>query len=145
MTSTPRAGTVATAQPGWRFWVALGVWTAVILGFVLGLMSFGRMLGLGLGIALGAEPAIDEQVGVWWSFVAIAIGLAVAAVAAAVVRRWVACVLALVIVAGCAFFAFTLFASVRAEVSPVPPFEHVDPGPPPCACYSGSFCDCPGG
>jgi hypothetical protein len=145
MTSPPRTGTVAATQPEWRFWVALGAWTAVIAGFILGLMNFGHMLGLGVGIALGGEPAIEEQVEVWWIFIAIATGLVLAAVASAVARRWVAFALALIIAAVCALFALALFASVREVVAPVAPIEHVDPGPPPCACYSGSFCECPGG
>jgi hypothetical protein len=140
-----RGATVVATQPGWRFWVALGAWTAVVAGFVLGLMNFWQMLALALGVALGGEPSLDEQVAVWWTFVGIVIGLTVAAVAAAVARRWVAFCLALIIAAACAFFALGLFANVRPVVSPVAPVEHVDPGPPPCACYSGSSCDCPGG
>jgi hypothetical protein len=145
MTTAPPTGTIAATQPGWRFWVALGAWTAVVAGFVLGLMTFWRLLALALGNALGAEPPIGEQVAVWWTFVGIAIGLVLAAVAAAVAQRWVAFVLALVIAAACGFFAIGLFTNVRSAVAPPTPIEHVEPGPAPCACYSGGFCDCPGG
>lgn len=140
-----RGPTVAATQPGWRFWVALGAWTAVVAGFVLGLMNFWHLLALALGLALGGGPSLDDQVTVWWTFVGIVIGLTVAAVAAVVARRWVAFFLALIIAAACGFFAFVLFPNVRPMVAPVAPVEHVDPGPPPCACYSGGICDCPGG
>ncbi|MFD4958279.1 hypothetical protein [Microbacterium sp. NPDC058389] len=145
MTTAPPAGTIAATRLGWRFWVALVAWTAVVSGFVLGLMTFGRLFALALGNALGSEPSMHEQVAVWRWFVGIAISLGAAAVAAAVAQRWVAFVLALLIAAACAFFAVGLFTNVRSTVAPVAPVEHVDPGPPPCACYSGSVCDCPGG
>ena len=81
----------------------------------------------------------------WGTFVGLAVGLTVTAVVAAVARRWVALVLAVLIAAACAFFAVGLFPNVRSVVAPITPAEQVDPGPPPCACYSGSECDCPGG
>lgn len=145
MMSEPRTGTVHEAQPEWRFWVSAGVWTAVVAGFVLGLQSFGRMIGNGVGIALGAEPLVDVQVQVFWTFVAVAIGLTIIAIAAVVVRRWVALAVALIVVAACAVFAFAQFSSAEAEIFPAAPVERVDPAPSWCACYSGSFCDCPGG
>jgi len=145
MMSAPRTGTVHAAQPEWRFWVSAGVWTAVVVGLVLGFQTFGLMIANGVGIALGAEPDVDLQVRVFWTFVAIAIGLTIIAIAAVVVRRWVAFALALIIVAACVVFAFVQFSSAATVIFPAAPVEHVDPGPAPCACYSGSFCDCPGG
>jgi hypothetical protein len=82
---------------------------------------------------------------VWWCFVALVIGLAAAAVAAAVARRWVAFALALLISAACALCSFAMFDNVRPRVFPGASLEHVDSSPPPCACYSGGACDCPGG
>jgi|GEM_PF-3233020 len=144
MTSAPRTGTVAATQPGWRFWVALGVWAAVVAGFLLGLQTFWRMVAIGLGHAWGDPAAPQEWLGVWWTLIGLVIGLGVAAVAAIIARRWVALVLALLIAAACGFLAVGLFSNVRSVVAPAP-IEHVDPGPLPCQCYSGSFCDCPGG
>lgn len=123
----------------------MGIWTAIGAGVVLSIENFGHLLGLAVGTALGAEPASDAQVEVWWLFVALAVGLAATAVAAPVVRRWVAFALALILCAGCAFFALGLFANVRPVVLPAAPFHHVEPGGPRCACYSDSPCDCPGG
>jgi hypothetical protein len=143
MMTTSSSVTVAATRPGWRFWVALGAWTGVVVGFALGLMTFWQLVGMSLGQALGGSgPSPDELFSVWSTFVVIIIGLVVAAVAAIIARRWVALVLAVIIAGGCALFAIGLAPRIESVVAPV---EHVDEGPPPCACYSGSVCECPGG
>lgn len=142
MTTSPSV-TVAATRPGWRFWVALGAWTGVVAGFALGLMTFWQLLAMSLGQALGGSgPSLEEVSSVWRMFVCIIIGLGIAAVAAIVARRWVALVLAVIIAGACGLLAVGLAPRIQPIVAPV---EHVDPGPPPCACYSGSVCDCPGG
>lgn len=145
MTSAPRAGTVHSAQAEWRFWASAGVWTSIVAGFVVGIQTLGIMIGIGLGNALGAEPVPGERVRVFWTFVAIAIVLTLTGIAAFVLRRWVAFACALIIVAASAFFAAAQFSSAETEIFPSAPVERVEPAPSWCACYTGSFCDCPGG
>ena len=144
MTSAPvtAPGSAAKTEPVWRFWVALPVWWAVIVGFVVLLVTFRDVFAMALGQALGGETATEELVPAYWSFVYVSIGLGIAAVAAGIARRWVALVLALLLAAGRGILAVGLFPRVQPVVAPV---EHVDQGPLPCQCHSGGTCDCPGG
>ena len=153
MTSPPDASpTTATAprppvriirpRAGWRFWVVAGVWCTLVAAVVLGFQTFGMMLGIGVGQALGATTTPDDWTEVWWRWVGIVIGVGIAAIGAIVMRRWVALVLALLLLVVCGFLAGGLADEVRPAVTPV---VDVDPDPLPCACYSGSVCDCPGG
>ncbi|WP_127820250.1 hypothetical protein [Microbacterium sp. CPCC 204701] len=144
MTSAAQTGPGSAVAPGpsWRFWTTLGVWTAVVAGFVVLLATFGELLAMALGRALGGQPAVAEMVPAYWSFVWTSIGLGAAAVAAASARRWVALVLALLLAAGGGVLAVGLFPQVRSIVAPA---EQVDPAPLLCQCHSGGTCDCPGG
>lgn len=127
---------------GWRSWVALATWSAVVVGLVVVYQTFWQLLAMSVGQALGSEVRVDEEVPIYWTFVWTAIALAVVTVAAIVGRRWVAMVFALLLVGASGVLAIGLYPSVQSVVAPV---EQVDPGPLPCACYSGSICECPGG
>ena len=126
----------------WRLTVAAVAWVAIAIAFVALALLVWQWLGMALGVALGAEVTPAEKVPLYWWFVGLAIALTAVAIAAGIARRWVALVLALLLLAVSAFFALGLFSAVRSEIAPI---EHVDEGPLPCQCYSGGDCDCPGG
>lgn len=127
---------------GWRSWVALGTWLAIVGGFVVLFRTFWELFARGVGQALGAEVDMAAEVSLYWTFVWTAVAMAVVAVAAIIARRWVAMVFALLLVGVGGVLALGLYDTVQPLVAPV---EHVDPGPLPCVCHSGGTCDCPGG
>jgi hypothetical protein len=143
-TVTARSGAEPTADPwvGWRFWAVAGIWAALITGVVLSVQTTGMMVGIGIGHAWGPSSTADDWIGVWGWWIGIVIGVGIAAIGAIVLRRWGALVLALLILAAAGSRASGISDKVHPAVAPV---EHVDPGPAPCACYSGSVCECPGG
>jgi len=118
------------------------VWTTLVAGVVLGFQTFWMMVAIGIGHAWGPPSTPEDWIEVWWRWVAIVIGVGIAGIGAIVLRRWGALVLAVLILAAAGFLASGISDKVRPVVAPA---EHVEPGPAPCACYSGSFCDCPGG
>ena len=126
----------------WRDVVGVIVWLIVITGACALFVSFLNLFALSLGHALHAIVGTEELLPVFWGFVVTTAVLALAGIAAIIVRRWVALVLAVLLCGVGGLFAVGVFSTVRSAVAPL---ERIDPGPLPCQCYSGSVCDCPGG
>ncbi|MFB7894361.1 hypothetical protein ACFC1I_19320 [Microbacterium sp. NPDC056044] len=144
-TAQSDAGRASEPRAGWRLSVALGVWTVIIAGVLLGLQTFWMMIAIGIGHAWGPPTTPEDLIEVWWRWVGIVVGAGLAAIGALVARRWVALVLALLLTGAAGLLAIGLYPEVRPIVAPVEHVEHIDQGPLPCQCYSGSSCDCPGG
>ncbi len=91
-------GTVVKRTATWRTWVAAAVWAAIAIALITLYLLVMKLFGFSLALALHGTVTAAEQVPIFWGFVAVAIGMSIAVVAAIVARRWVALVFAILLV-----------------------------------------------
>lgn len=126
----------------WRQILVAVIW-CVITGVVVAIAGLlAEAFSASLGLALGADEHVETRVSLFWGFAACTAIIAVAAVLALIMRRWVALVLALLVAVGSAYLAAGTYLPLRAYINPP---AVVQDEPIHCQCYSGGSCDCPGG
>jgi hypothetical protein len=116
-------------------WIAIGVGT-LLLFFAADVLLMTLLSRWGHSTeATDVAPSL-------WMFAAALLILIGAVVAAVIGRRWVALVLALLLLLPAGAGVLLLGATVAVEMrSAVPQPAYT----PTCFCYSGGSCDCPGG
>lgn len=141
--------TESGAEVGWRFFVAIFLWVALIPLLALFVATAPQSLSALFPIPFfGYVAPAALQISAFWRLVWITAIAVVLVIGALIARRALAFLLAVGIAVAAGLGALAFYPSVASAVNPAEQSvnqEDRDQSPLPCRCSSGGDCDCPGG